>query len=235
LPSCAGSDRLAPKAGLGRCVAVSMIDEVQTTVFVVDDEPDVREGLSRLLRSAGWHALCFGSAEEFLAFDIGPAVGCILLDVNMPGCTGPQLHDILRSRQLTLPVIFLTGKSTLSTGVRAMKNGAFDFLEKPADEAVLLPAIEAAVARHRASCLQAAALGDFDQRLAHLSAREREVLEHVMRGRLNKQIAADLDIAEKTVKVHRGRAMAKMRVRSVAELVHLYDQMHPERLRADRG
>ena len=161
-------------------------------------------------------------------------MGCILLDVNMPGCTGPQLHDILRSRQLTLPVIFLTGKSTISTGVRAMKNGAFDFLEKPADEDVLLPAVEAAVARHRASRQQAVALGDFDQRLAHLSAREREVLEHVMRGRLNKQIAADLDIAEKTVKVHRGRAMAKMRVRSVAELVHLYDRMHPERLATDR-
>jgi FixJ family two-component response regulator len=211
------------------------MDQRQGTVFVIDDEPEVREGLSRLLRSAGWQAVCFGSADEFLAYDASASVGCILLDVNMPGCTGPQLHDILRSRHLTLPVIFLTGKSTLSTGVRAMKNGAFDFLEKPADEAVLLPAVEAAVGRHLASCRQALALDDFDQRMARLSAREREVLEHVMRGRLNKQIAADLDIAEKTVKVHRGRAMAKMRVRSVAQLVHLYDQMHPERLDADRS
>jgi FixJ family two-component response regulator len=210
------------------------MDQGQTTVFVIDDEPEVREGLSRLLRSAGWQAVCFASADEFLAFDASSAVGCILLDVNMPGCTGPQLHDILLSRQLTLPVIFLTGKSTISTGVRAMKNGAFDFLEKPADEAVLLPAVEAAVARHQEARRQALALGDFDQRMARLSAREREVLELVMRGRLNKQIAADLDIAEKTVKVHRGRAMAKMRVRSVAQLVHLYDQMHPERLEADR-
>lgn len=210
------------------------MDQGQTTVFVIDDEPEVREGLSRLLRSAGWQAVCFASAEEFLAYDARSAVGCILLDVNMPGCTGPQLHDILRSRQLTFPVIFLTGKSTISTGVRAMKNGAFDFLEKPADEAVLLPAVEAAVARHREACRQARAQVDFDERIARLSGREREVLEHVMRGRLNKQIAADLDIAEKTVKVHRGRAMAKMRVRSVAELVHLYDQMHPERLGDDR-
>lgn len=206
------------------------MQQVQATVFIIDDEPEVREGLSRLLRSAGWNAQCFGSADEFLALDAGSAVGCILLDVNMPGCTGPELQDILNGRQLTLPIIFLTGKSTISTGVRAMKNGAFDFLEKPADESVLLPAVESAVARHRAACQQAAAIGDFDRRIALLSAREREVMEHVMRGRLNKQIAADLDIAEKTVKVHRGRAMAKMRVRSVAELVHLCDQMHPERL-----
>jgi FixJ family two-component response regulator len=211
------------------------MDQVPSTVFVIDDEPDVREGLSRLLRSAGWHAVCFASAEEFLAFDARTAVGCILLDVNMPGCTGPDLQVILHEKHLTLPIIFLTGKSTISTGVRAMKNGAFDFLEKPADEAVLLPAVESAVARHRAACRHAVALGDFDQRTALLSARERAVMEHVMRGRLNKQIAADLDIAEKTVKVHRGRAMAKMRVRSVAELVHLFDQMHPERLDDDRG
>lgn len=206
------------------------MQQVQATVFIIDDEPEVREGLSRLLRSAGWNAQCFGSADEFLALDASSAVGCILLDVNMPTCTGPELQDILIERQLTLPIIFLTGKSTISTGVRAMKNGAFDFLEKPADESVLLPAVEAAVARHRAACQQAAAIGDFDRRIALLSAREREVMEHVMRGRLNKQIAADLDIAEKTVKVHRGRVMAKMRVRSVAELVHLSDQMHPERL-----
>jgi FixJ family two-component response regulator len=211
------------------------MEQVQSTVFVIDDEPDVREGLSRLLRSAGWHAVCFASADEFLAFDTSTVVGCILLDVNMPGCTGPELQAILHQKQITLPIIFLTGKSTLSTGVSAMKNGAFDFLEKPADEAVLLPAVESAVARHRAACRHAVAVDGFDQRIALLSAREREVMEHVMRGRLNKQIASDLDIAEKTVKVHRGRAMAKMRVRSVAELVHLFDQMHPERLGNDRS
>lgn len=211
------------------------MEQVQTTVFVIDDEPDVREGLGRLLRSAGWHVVCLGSAREFLEFDVASAVGCILLDVNMPGCTGPELQEILRRKQLTLPVIFLTGKATVATGVLAMKKGAFDFLEKPADESVLLPAVEAAVARHQAACRQALTQQDFDQRIALLSAREREVLEHVMRGRLNKQIASDLDIAEKTVKVHRGRAMAKMRVRSVAQLVHMFDQMHPERLDANRG
>ncbi|MBP6595921.1 MAG: response regulator transcription factor [Arenimonas sp.] len=205
----------------------------QATVFVIDDEPEVREGLARLLRSAGWQAACFASADDFLEYDASSAVGCILLDVNMPGCTGPELQEILRSRKLTLPVIFLTGKGTISTGVRAMKKGAFDFLEKPADEDVLLPAIESAVAVHRSCRRQAIALGDFDQRIARLSVRELQVMEHVMRGRLNKQIAAELAIAEKTVKVHRGRAMAKMRVRSVAELVHLYDQMHPERLEGD--
>jgi FixJ family two-component response regulator len=207
----------------------------QATVFVIDDEQDVRDGLVRLLRSAGWNALGFASAEAFLRFEhVESALGCILLDVSMPGCSGPELQQILQHRQLTLPVIFLTSKSTIATSVRAMKDGAFDFLEKPADEAILLPAIETAIAAHRVACEHARAQGDFDQRIASLSAREQEVMEHVMRGRLNKQIAADLNISEKTVKVHRGRAMAKMRVRSVAELVHLFDQMHPERLREDQ-
>jgi len=200
------------------------------TVFVIDDEPDVREGLGRLLRSAGWRVASFASASDFLEHDVGSTLGCILLDVNMPGVTGPQLHQRLRDSDVKLPIIYLTGKGSVSLSVSAMKIGALDFLEKPVDETVLLPAIDSAVASHRRFGEQCQRLGQFDQRLASLSVREREVVEQVARGRLNKQIAADLGIAEKTVKVHRGRAMAKMRVRAAAQLVHLWDQAHPERL-----
>lgn len=197
------------------------------TVFVIDDEPEVREGLSRLLRSAGWDVDCCADAMEFL--ERGPPAGpaCILLDVNMPGLSGPQLHVRLLAAGASTPVIFLTGNGCVAEGVRAIKNGAMDFLEKPVDADVLLPLVAAAVERHRRADRQAHHEADFAQRLAQLSAREREVMEHVMRGRLNKQIASDLGIAEKTVKVHRGRAMAKMRVRSVAELVHQYDEFGP--------
>jgi len=183
----------------------------------------VRAALARLVRSAGWGAQTFASAEKFLAGLQRGVTGCILLDVAMPTMTGPQLHERLVANGISLPVVFLTGASTVSIGVQAMKRGAVDFLEKPIDADSLLPVIERAVARHRSASAEQTRLDHINRRLAELSAREREVLRHVIRGRLNKQIAADLDIALKTVKVHRGRVMAKMKVRSVAELVHLCD------------
>lgn len=199
----------------------------EATVFVVDDDPEVRDGLQRLLRSAGWKVETFGDAREFLATASEKGIGCILLDVNMPGMTGPELHDLLRERGVGLPVIYLTGNCTVSIGVRAMKNGAVDFLEKPIDADTLLPTISVAVSRHRQAFAQRQRIDDVAARLATLSAREREVFDQVVLGRLNKQIAADLGIAEKTVKVHRGRVMAKMKVRSVAQLVHLWEQLAP--------
>jgi FixJ family two-component response regulator len=185
----------------------------------------VRGGLSRLLLSDGWQVLPFGSALEFLEQLPEAEAGCILLDVNMPGLTGPELHEQLIERGISLPVIYLTGQCTVSMGVRAMKRGAVDFLEKPVDADALLPALEQAIARHRQARACSDRQGDLGDRLARLSARERQVLEHVISGRLNKQIAGDLGIAEKTVKVHRGRMMAKMQVRSVAALVHLCDEL----------
>jgi FixJ family two-component response regulator len=193
-------------------------------VFVVDDEAEVRDSLARLLRSAGWAVETFASAHEFLLQPLDERPGCLLLDVNMPAMTGPELHDLLHERHVDLPIVYLTGRSSVSIGVRAMKQGAFDFLEKPVDGDLLLAAIEAAVARHRVQLARNSRIGDITRRLAHLSAREREVMDHVIAGRLNKQIAADLGIAEKTVKVHRGRVMAKMRVRSVAELVRQVEE-----------
>lgn len=196
-------------------------DSAAATVFVVDDDLDVRQGLSRLLRSSVWDVRAFATAEEFLAGVPPDASGCILLDVAMPGMTGPQLHERLAASGVTLPVIYLTGASTVSIGVEAMKRGAIDFLEKPVDADKLLPIIERAIGRHRTARAERARIDEINRRLAQLSAREREVMRHVIRGRLNKQIAADLAIALKTVKVHRGHVMAKMKVRSVAELVRL--------------
>ena len=210
-------------AGKSAWGAVLIADDA--TISVIDDEPEVRDSLARLLRSEGLAVETFESATDFLARAPIARIGCILLDVNMPGMTGPELHEVLKQRGIETPIIYLTGRSTLSTGVRAMKQGARDFLEKPVDADTLLPAIHDAVRAHRASSERREAIESIRKRLASLSAREREVLEHVVRGRLNKQIAADLGIAEKTVKVHRGRAMAKMKVRSVAELVHLYERM----------
>lgn len=201
------------------------MQDQQATVFVIDDDPEVRDALDRLLRSDGWNVQAFASARDFLEAPAARGAGCILLDVDMPGMTGPQLHAHLQEIGVGLPVIYLTGRCSVSISVQAMKNGALDFLEKPIDADALLPAIALAVARHRQSREKDERLADIQQRLATLSARERDVFNLVVLGRLNKQIAGDLQIAEKTVKVHRGRVMSKMKVRSVAQLVHLYEQV----------
>jgi FixJ family two-component response regulator len=195
------------------------------TVFVVDDEPEVRESLARLLRSAGLAVQAFGSAQEFL--DGGPPAtgGCLVLDVNMPGRNGLELHQELKARGVDLPVIYLTGRANVAIGVRAMKQGARDFLEKPVDANELLGAIADAMQRNREDRGRRRVHEEIRGRLQSLSPREHEVMQHVVRGRLNKQIAADLGITEMTVKVHRSRVMDKMQVRSVAELVHLCDQI----------
>jgi len=199
-------------------------------VFVIDDEVDVRDSLSRLLRSAGWKVSAHATADDFLMHLPLENAGCILLDVNMPHITGPQLHELLREKGVEVPIIYLTGRSSISISVHAMKQGASDFLEKPIDADILLPAIEAAVASYRAKCTKRAHVDEIKQRFLSLSMREREVLKHVIAGRMNKQIASDLGIAEKTVKVHRGRVMTKMGVRAVAKLVHLCDEIGVEQI-----
>lgn len=194
-------------------------------MHVVDDEAEVRIGLSRLLRSAGWQVLSFATAQEFLDHLPDRGTGCILLDVNMPGMSGPELHLRLRELDLRLPVIYLTGQGSVPMGVQAMKQGALDFLEKPVDDELLLTTIQQAITRHQEECAQQHRQDEQRRRLNALSSREREVMHHVIAGRLNKQIAGDLGIAEKTVKVHRSRVMSKIGVRSVAQLVHLCDEL----------
>lgn len=191
------------------------------TVLLIDDDADVRDAVARLLRSAGWLTRGFASAQEFLAEAPVEGPGCVLLDISMPGMTGPELHGHMRAHGISLPVIFLSGNCDVPVSVQAMKHGAVDVLQKPADADTLLAAVQQAVDRHRIDDEQRQAKDDVNARLGSLSPRERQVLDHVIVGQLNKQIAGSLGIAEKTVKVHRGRAMSKMRVRSVAELVDL--------------
>lgn len=201
------------------------MDSTQATVLLIDDDLDVLEAVGRLIRSAGWNLERFASASDFVARLPVEGPGCVVLDICMPDMTGPQLHDWMREHQISWPVIYLSGQCSVASSVQAMKFGALDVLEKPADGEVLLQAIADAVERHRMMRLRCESDDEIKRRLALLSRREREVMDQVVLGRLNKQIAGDLGIAEKTVKVHRGRAMAKMKVRSVAQLVHLCDQI----------
>jgi FixJ family two-component response regulator len=194
------------------------------TVFVVDDDLRVLKALSRLLRSARLNPVTFASAQEFLRQHDPKVPGCLVLDVAMPGLDGLQLQQSLTARNSELPIIFLTGHGDIPMSVRAMKRGAIDFLTKPVRERHLLQAIWAALEVDRLRRQARAELDDIRQRLATLTPREREVLEHVVLGQLNKKIAADLGVAETTVKIHRGRVMGKMNVQSAAELARLAER-----------
>lgn len=194
------------------------------TVFVVDDYAPVRRSISHLLRAAGFAVVAFASAEEFLA-QYDPGVwGCLVLDVAMRNLNGFELQNILANTGSLLPIIFLTGEGDIPKSVRAMKGGASDFLTKPVDEEDLLAAVRAAIEKHRALRREQAELSEIRARLSTLTPREREVLDYVVAGKLNKQIAGDLGTVEQTVKVHRARVMQKMRAQSVAELVRLTER-----------
>ena len=202
--------------------------ETGATIFVVDDDAAVRRSLTRLLCSVGWNAEAFASADDLLERAPITGPGCLLLDVQMPGMTGIELQARMAEAGISLPVVFLSGKGDIPMSVHAIKHGAVDFLVKPVEEAVLFQALDQAIRRQAA---EAAILQNHDSimaRLALLSAREREVLEKVLQGRLNKQVAFDLGIAEKTVKAHRGRVMEKMEAHTVAELVHMCDSVEFE-------
>ena len=197
-------------------------------LYVIDDDAAVCAALGRLLDAEGYRVAAFQSAETFLAQHDAHAHGCIVLDVAMPGLDGLALQQLLAESGSHMPVIFLTGRADVPITVRAMKCGAFDFLTKPVDDSELFPAVARALERDLALRRADAARAATESRLSTLTAREREVLTHVMAGRLNKQIAADLGTAEKTVKVHRARGMEKMHVRSVAELVRLVERARPQ-------
>lgn len=191
------------------------------TVFIVDDDSAVLKSLSRLMRSAKHAALTFSSPQAFLDQHDPHKPGCLVLDVAMPGLDGLQLQQALITRGSEIPIIFLTGHGDIPMSVRAMKRGAIDFLTKPVNDEDLLKAIRLAFKTDHVNRQAQAERRGIEQKLAALTPREREVLEHVIAGQLNKQIADDLGIVEKTIKVHRGRVMEKLKVHSVAELVHL--------------
>lgn len=194
------------------------------TVFIVDDDAAVLKSLTRLLRSARLNVMAFGSPQEFLERHDPRAPGCLVLDLAMPGLNGLELQAALTVKGSAIPIIFLTGHGNIPASVQAMKRGALDFLTKPVNDDDLLKAVQAAMEQDRIARIARAELEDIQARLDSLTPREREVLTHVVSGQLNKQTAADLGTVEKTIKVHRGRVMEKMKVHSVAELVHLAER-----------
>jgi FixJ family two-component response regulator len=194
-------------------------------IRIVDDDTAFRTAVGRLLRVSGYEVRAFRSAGEFLMEEDGLRPGCVLLDVRMPGPSGLELQKAMSRRSDSLPIVFLTGHGDIPLSVRAMKAGAVDFLTKPVRKETLLAAVRAAVARDtesRAARDESRALRD---RYALLSVREREVLAHVVAGRLNKQIAAAIGVSERTVKSHRSRVMEKMHAASVADLVRSADRV----------
>ena len=193
--------------------------EAQSLVCVVDDEESVRRSLSRLFRSAGLAARTYASAADYLAAAIHSGPCCLVLDMNMPEMNGFDLQQALDGR--AEQIIFLTGHGDVPMCARAMKSGAVDFLTKPADDEILLAAVHRALDRSRAAAVVWTEQCDARRKLAGLTPREAEVMQRVVSGMLNKQIAVDLGIAEKTIKIHRGRMMRKMGVVSVPDLVRL--------------
>ena len=191
------------------------------TVFVVDDDAAFLKAVTRLLRVSDFDVRSFPSAAAFLNEHDPAAPGCLVLDVAMPGLDGLELQQTLAARGCERSIVFITGQGDIPMGVQAMKAGAVNFLTKPFEKDELLAAVREALEKDRLARSARAECEAAERRLASLTPREREVLSHVIAGRLNKQIAGDLGAAEKTVKVHRGRVMEKMGVRSVAELVRL--------------
>lgn len=195
------------------------------TVYIVDDDASVRRSLSRLVRQAGMETLDFASAEEYLLSSEKPLQqpACLVVDLQMPGLSGLDLQSELARRANKRPVIFISGNADIPSTVQAMRQGAVTFLTKPFEPAELLRAIDEALEKCRIQLATDAGMNDIAGRVGELTDREREVMSWVITGALNKQIAAELGIVERTVKVHRARVMEKMRVVSVAELVRLCD------------
>jgi RNA polymerase sigma factor (sigma-70 family) len=199
--------------------------EAEAPVYVVDDDELVRRSLQRLLGSAGYRVHSFASATNFLESVEGLEPGCLVLDLRLPDMDGSELHRQLQASGFDLPVVFLTGFGDIPTSVRAIKSGAIDFLQKPVSDTALLDAIAGAISRAREEHDERARLREFARRYATLTPREREVLQLVLAGKLNKQIAQHLAISEKTVKVHRAHLMSKMGVRRIAVLAQIAAQM----------
>ena len=203
-----------------------MIPTEGVSLFIVDDDPSVRASLTRLLRAEGADPQAFATAEDFLDFLPGVAgPACALLDIGLPGKNGLELHARLQAVRPEIAVVFLTGHGDVPGAVTSMKRGAVDFLLKPVEAATLIGALTRAIERARAASSDQAARRDIALRYGELTPREREVLAHVIAGKRNKVIAAEIGTTEKTVKVHRGRIMEKMKVRSVAELVRAADRL----------
>jgi FixJ family two-component response regulator len=199
--------------------------EEKPVVFVIDDDPSIRDALDGLFRAVALNARIFGSPKEFLLAERPDAPGCIVLDVRLPGINGLDFQSELTKSNVQLPVIFITGHGDIPMSVQAIKAGAIEFLTKPFSNQALLSAIYSGIERDRSRRQNAAGTAKLQERFASLSPREREVMAQVVRGQLNKQIAASLNLSEIMIKVHRGHVMQKMRARSLAELIQMANQL----------
>jgi FixJ family two-component response regulator len=199
--------------------------ENRPIVFVVDDEPAICLSLQRLVRSVGLEAQTFSSAQEFLGAKRPDGPGCLVLDVRLPGLSGLDLQQELLNAKVDLPIVFITGHGDIPMTVRAMKAGAVEFLTKPFRDQDLIDAIQHGIEKHRAARQERGKINEFKILYDSLTPREREVFSLVVRGLLNKQIAAQLGAAEKTIKVHRGQVMHKMKAESLADLVRIGEKL----------
>lgn len=198
--------------------------ERRAVVFVVDDDASVLKAFSRLLSAEGFEVRPYGSARKFLDEHDPDAPGCAVLDMVMPGLTGLDLQSRLSGPGRDRQIVFVSGRSDVPMSVSAMKGGAVDFLTKPVNDTELIRAVQTAIERDLRNRRSESERQRLEAQLARLTARERDVFDKAVKGRLNKQIAVDLGISEKTVKLHRARFMHKLGVRSIAELVHLADR-----------
>jgi FixJ family two-component response regulator len=196
-------------------------------VFVIDDDDSVRRGLERLLRSVGLEVEVFASSRDFIARPLPDRPACVVLDLRLPGASGLEVQESMARAGREVPIIFISGYADVASSVRALKAGAIDFLQKPFSDQALLDIVHEALGRSRESRRHRAELAAIRVRFDTLTPRERDVLRLVLRGLLNKQIAAELGISEKTVKFHRGRVMEKTQAGSVAELVRQAEKLGP--------
>jgi FixJ family two-component response regulator len=206
-------------------VLSSTVPDAKSTVLVIDDDPDLRASVGRLLGSVGMGAQLFGSISDFLESDPPDGPTCLVLDVRLPGQSGLDFQRELAAANKQLPIIFITGYGDIPMSVQAMKGGAIEFLTKPFRDQDLLDGIQLGLARDVVRRESEKALADLRERFGSLSPREREIMIHVAQGRLSKQIAGDIGIAEATVKVHRSRAMRKMNAHSLPELGRMADRL----------
>jgi FixJ family two-component response regulator len=205
------------------------------TIFVIDDDVDLRNSLGRLLRSVGLNAKLFASVSDFLKFEPTNGPSCLVLDVRLPGQSGLEFQRELAAAGSELPIIFITGHGDIPMSVQAMKSGAIEFLTKPIRDQELLDGIQCGLTRDRIRRKDESSLADLRKRFASLSPREREIMIHVAQGRLSKQIACDIGIAQATVKVHRSKAMRKMNARSLPEFGQMVAKLNLMLEKSDRS